>query len=300
MQIYEITQSNSEYPALLSEIPSPPKLLYALGELPKGEAVAIVGSRRPTDYGKQVTYQLAYELAQAGIVIVSGLALGIDGIAHQAAIDAGGKTIAVQACGLDQIYPSRHRRLAMDILAHGGAIITEYPVKTIPFPSNFAVRNRIVSGLARAIIVTECDAESGSLITVRHGNDQGKIIMAVPGNITSLRSAGPNNLIRDGAIAITGASDVISEINFDSGVMAAIPVSANSPQEVKILELLGNGVNTSQQLIETGGFSASEFANIISLMEITGKVRNLGAGAWAGRSKQEKTPMMGAQVSARK
>lgn len=283
MQIYEINQSHSDYPPLLTEIASPPELLYALGELPKGEAVAIVGSRRPTDYGKQVTYQLAYELAQAGIVIVSGLALGIDGIAHQAALDAGGKTIAVQACGLDRIYPASHRRLALDILAGGGAIISEFPIGTIPFRNNFPQRNRIVSGLASAVIVTESDAESGSLITVRHGNDQGKIVMAVPGNITSLRSAGPNNLIRDGAMAVTGATDVIAALNFDSGVMAAIPVSAKSPEEARVLELMSQGMNTSQQLIEASGFSASQFANIISLMEITGKVRNLGAGVWGAR-----------------
>jgi DNA processing protein len=283
MQINQILPAQSDFPALLSEIPNPPQQLYVLGDIPTGTAVAIVGTRRPSAYGKQVTYQLAYELAQAGLTIVSGLALGIDGIAHRAALDAGGTTVAVQACSLDRIYPESHRGLATEILAKGGAIISEYGVPTEAFKSNFIMRNRLISGLASGVLVTEAGADSGSMHTVNHALAQNRTVMAVPGHITSERSAGPNNLLRNGATPVTGTSDVIAAINFDTNAVAALPVRAQSPEEAKILELIRSGINSSQQLIETSGYSASQFANIIGLMEITGKVRNLGAGSWSHR-----------------
>jgi len=249
--------------------------------LPKDSLVAVVGSRRPTAYGERITYQITSELAKAGAVIVSGLAIGVDSIAHRAALDAGGKTVAVLAQGLDRIYPAQHRGLAKEILAKGGALVSEYDVGTESYPGNFVARNRIIAALSMAVIVTEAAAKSGSLITARDAADIGRIVMAVPGNITSVFSAGPNNLIRTGAIAITSATDAIVALGFHAREAVAVP--AQSADEALLLRLLDEGTGTSDELITKSQLSAAQFANIISLMEITGKVRNLGAGTWVIR-----------------
>jgi DNA processing protein len=283
MQISKITYSNSQFPDQLREISSPPKQLFMLGKLADVPLVAIVGTRRPTDYGKQITYQLATELASAGVGIVSGLALGIDAIAHQAALEAGGYTIAVMAHGLDTIYPASNRALGHRILKQGGAIVSEYQEGTETFKSNFVARNRIVSGLSRAVVIPEADAASGSLITANFALNQDRTVMAVPGNITSPRSAGPNNLIKVGAVPVTSASDILAALDLESEAIMSQSASAKSAEEAKLLELLENGVTNSQELIEASALSASQFANVISLMEITGKVRNLGAGTWIKR-----------------
>lgn len=280
MQISKLSFDSALYPDTLRQIASPPKRLFIIGELPKGPYVAIVGSRKPTDYGRTVAYQLAHDLAAAGVVIVSGLALGIDGIAHQAALDAGGVTVAVQARGLDKIYPSAHRKLAIEIIKKG-AIISEYPEGEPPWRSNFVARNRIISGLSLAVIVPEATAKSGSLHTVNFALAQGKTVMAVPGNITSPTSAGTNNILKSGATPIMDFTDVLSFL--DLGNVSMTPVKAQSKEEQEILDLLGKGINKSQELIEQSSLSASQFANIITLMEITGKVRNLGAGTWVSK-----------------
>jgi len=243
--------------------------------------VAVVGSRRPTAYGELITYQITSELARAGAVIVSGLAIGVDSIAHRAAIDAGGKTVAVLAHGLDRIYPARHRGLAKEILATGGALVSEYAINTEPQKFRFVERNRIIAGLSMAVIVTEAGPKSGSLFTARDAAATGRIVMAVPGNITSEFSAGPNNLIRTGAIAITSAADAIVALGFHAREQIAVP--AQSPDEAALLKFLAAGSSTSEELISKSQLSAAQFANIISLMEITGKVRNLGAGNWVIR-----------------
>ncbi len=243
--------------------------------------VAIVGSRRPTAYGEKVTYQIASELARAGAVIVSGLAIGVDSIAHRAALDAGGKTVAVLAHGLDRIYPTQHRGLAKEILATGGALVSEYDLGVPSLPHQFVERNRIIAALSAATIVTEAAGKSGALITANHAALLGHTVMAVPGNITSKYSAGPNNLLRTGAIPVTSTADVIVALGFHA--REAVPVSAQSPDEALIVRLLGEGASTSEELIERSQLGAAQFANIISLMEITGKVRNLGAGNWVIR-----------------
>jgi DNA processing protein len=282
MQISTISSKNSHFPDKLRQIEPLPKSINVLGTLPKGTYVAVVGTRKPTSYGKHVTYLLTRELAQAGAIIVSGLALGIDGIAHRAALDAGGTTVAVLAHGLNQIYPRRHRDLAKEILATGGALVSEYKEGELPLPHHFVHRNRIIAGLSEAVLVTEAGHRSGALITARDALEQGKALMAVPGPITSENSSGPNNLIRKGATPVVSAADIITELGFLA--KEAVPVPARSPQEAKILDLLkGNSSATADTLIEASGLSAAEFANIISLMEITGKVRNLGAGLWVAK-----------------
>lgn len=282
MQISNISHKSNDFPDILRQLEKPVDHLNVLGTFTKVPMVAIVGTRRCTSYGERATYQLASELAKAGVVIVSGLAIGIDGIAHRAALDAGGKTIAVLAHGLDRIYPARHRGLAKEILATGGALISEYDIGEPPLPHQFVERNRIIAAISEATIVTESAVEGGSLITAKEAHNIGRRVMAIPGSIYSAYSVGPNNLIRTGsAMAITSASDVISELGFLA--REAVPVPARSKEEAQILALLNTGTSTSEELITKSALSAAQFANIISLMEITGKVRNLGAGNWVIR-----------------
>ncbi len=284
MQITQTHFQDADYPADLREISSPPTSLYALGKLPKAPMVAVVGTRTLTAYGEAHTYQIALELARAGLVIVSGLALGVDAIAHRAALDAGGTTVAVLACGLDRIYPAQHRQLAKDILAAGGALVSEYPAGVPPLRHQFVLRNRIIAGLAVGTLVTESPEKGGALYTAHKAIEYGRVVMALPGDVGRPTSVGTNNLIRAGAIPITGSTDVLGALELPTG---AIPparlVSARNPHEAKIIELLQQGVNTNEQLIEGAQLTPAEFASIISLMEITGQVRNLSGGVWAPR-----------------
>lgn len=280
MQINEIDYQNSQYPYLLREGVRPPKRLFVAGELPQGPMVAIVGTRKITDYGQRVTYQLAYELAQAGLIIVSGLALGVDAVAHRAAMEAGGKTIAVLGHGLQGIYPPSNHSLGLGIAQGGGALVTEYELGVHADKHTFPERNRIIAGLSQAIIVTQADASSGSLITANAGLACNRTIMAVPGNITSERSAGPNNLIKTGAVPVTSSSDVLAALDFEGKHLTRSIAKADSAIEAAMLDLLRGGKSKNQELIEGSGLTPQEFAHVISLMEITGKVRNLGAGVW--------------------
>jgi DNA processing protein len=280
MQISKLAVTDPAYPDQLRQIASPPQRLFICGQLPDAPMVAIVGTRRPTDYGRRVTYQLASELAQAGIAIVSGLAYGLDAVAHQAALDAGGKTVAILAGGLDVIYPAGHRRLAQDILTKGGALVSENDSDSMSFKSSFPARNRIISGLSLAVIVPE--AGSGSMITASHALGQDRLVMAVPGNITSYPSAGPNNLIKAGAIPITDSSDVLAALDFKKVGQPSVAIPKSS-EEALILDLMKQGLSKTDELIRQSQLPAAQFANVISLMEITGKVRNLGAGNWIVR-----------------
>lgn len=282
MQISSLSYDSIEYPDRLRHIGSPPKELFILGELPKSPCVAIVGSRKPTEYGIQMAYEFSKELASAGITIVSGLAIGVDGIAHQAALDAGGTTIAVLGAPLNKIYPYVNRSIAIDILkTRSGALVSEYPVGAPVFPSNFAVRNRIITGLSLGVIIIEATAKSGTDNAVKFALAQNREVMAVPGNITNTNSAGPHKHIREGATLVTGSADVMSILNLEE--IAQQPVKASGPEEQAIINLITKGTTHTQELIEQSHLSAAQFANIISLMEISGKVRNLGAGKWVTR-----------------
>lgn len=283
MNIQHIKHNSNTYPELLRDIAHPPKELYVAGEIPQLPMVAIVGSRRATDYGRQVTYRIAADLARAGICVVSGMALGIDGVAHQAALEAGGKTLAVLGCGLDNPYPAANRHLFSKISQGGGAVISEYPEGMPGLRQNFPARNRIIAGLSLAIVVTEADASSGSLITANFALQENRLVLAVPGNVTSPRSAGPNNLLKIGAKPVTDAVDILAELELVSPKLAPRTVKADSKEEARILELLEDGVNTTHGLIEQSEISAQQIASILSLMEITGKIRNMGAGQWIVR-----------------
>jgi len=286
MKINSILPERHQFLQIISTIAHVPKRLYILGSLPETRipTVAIVGSRKPTSYGKEVTYQLAYELAKKGVVIISGLAYGVDAIAHRAALDAGGTTIAILANGLDTIYPSAHAGLAKQILAQGGAIISEYEPAVGARDFQFLARNRIVSGLADAVIVTEAAARSGTLATINHALDQNKEVFAVPGNITSPLSVGCNNVIKQGAHPITSANDVLEIIAPHLLEPQTTLALGSNPQEITIIKLLQQGVRAGEQLQQQSGIPAAEFSQTLSMLEINGDIRPLGGNRWTLRA----------------
>jgi len=280
MNIQYIKHNDNSFPQLLRDISSPPKGLYLAGQIPDLPMVSIVGTRRPTRYGEEITYRLAYELAKAGFCVVSGLALGIDAIAHKAVLDAKGSTLAVLGCGLDRPYPRSNFGLFNRMIESGNGVISEYPEGTEAYKSHFPARNRIIAGISSATIVTEADAKSGSLITANFAIQANRTVMAVPGNITSPRSAGPNNLIKNGAHLVTNASDVLALLGLESPELIKVKPKADSKEEALIMEILTGQSMTTQQIIDETKIDAVSIASIISLMEITGKIRNLGAGSW--------------------
>ena len=211
-----LTFKDRNYPARLREIDLTPPLLYLNGELEDNDrlAAAIVGTRRATQYGKSVAREIAYVLAGCGVTIVSGLARGIDGIAHQAAIDAGGRTLAVLGSGMDKIYPPEHRGLA-DKISAKGSVVSDYALGTKPEGRNFTPRNRIISGLSLAVIVIEAGESSGALITADFSADQGRDVFAVPGDIYKPKSKGTNRLIQAGAHPLVKPEEVLEILNLD-------------------------------------------------------------------------------------
>lgn len=209
-----IYQAQKEYPEKLNTIYAPPAKLYVLGDesILNQPSIAIVGCRQATDYGKKVAFQFAYELSKQGIVIVSGLARGIDYCAHLGAVKANGKTIAVLGSGLNHIYPKEHQGFCKEIIQKGGAIITEYEPQEKPLPTHFPARNRIISGLSNGVLVVEAKQKSGTLITVDYALDQGKDVFVIPGNITSINSYSTNEIIKQGAKLVTNVEDILEEL----------------------------------------------------------------------------------------
>lgn len=270
-------------PDRLQNIPSPPRELYLSGDnledLLKRACVAIVGSRKVTPYGKAVTEKLASELAGQGIVIISGLALGVDSIAHQAALDANGGTIAVLPTSVEDIYPRSHLPLAKNILKNGGALVSEYAAGTEPFPANFVARNRLVAGLADVVLITEAAEKSGTIHTANFALAQGKTVMCVPGNITSAQSRGTNNLIKTGALPVTDVSDILAELGLKSKHKIT-EVHGSTPEEQIILELLVGGTSDGHSLLTESKLAAELFNQTLTMLEITGKVRALGNNQW--------------------
>lgn len=215
-RITVLTPSDKGYPALLRDLPDLPAVLYVKGRLPdfsRIPAVAVVGTRKMTEYGMHMAYSMGYGLAKGGAAVISGMAAGGDSMAHCGALDAGGHTVAVLGCGVDRAYPTGNARL-MEAIAERGAVISEYPPGTEVRKQNFPERNRIISGLARAVIVTEADSRSGALITAKRAKLQARTVFAVPGKVGDKGSAGVNSLIKDGADAATSAEDVLKEFLF--------------------------------------------------------------------------------------
>lgn len=282
MKVNKVSQKNTQFPELLKHIPSPPKQLFVLGNLEPlkhTKVIGIVGSRAITPYGQQVTSRLSGELAQRGVAIVSGLALGVDAVAHKAALEAGGYTVAVLANGLDTIQPSTNRSLALQILKQGGAIISEYPEGTGAFKQNFVARNRLVSGLSDGLLITEATERSGSLHTANFALEQGKVVMAVPGNITSGNSAGANNLIKTGAVPVTSVQDILAALDLETSTINVSVMGANT-EEAIILELMKRGMTDINELQQASELPPELFSQTMTMLEITAKVRPLGSAQW--------------------
>ena len=221
-----ITCHDPAYPVLLSQLPDPPPLLYVHGsvELLSVPQLAMVGSRNPSRSGQQTAIDFARHLASAGLVITSGLALGIDAASHQGALDVNAPTIAVMGTGLDRVYPARHRELALRI-AEQGSLISEFPIGTSPQPGNFPQRNRIISGLALGTLVVEAAIRSGSLISARYALEQGREVFAIPGSIHNPLARGCHHLIRQGAKLVETAEDVIDELGSLAGACTPLPIA---------------------------------------------------------------------------
>ena len=286
MNINKVSPDKHKYLQITSVIDKPPTTLYYYGTLPERRTatVAIVGTRKPTAYGKEVTHRLAYDLASQGIIIVSGLALGVDGLAHQAALEAGGTTLAVLPCGLPKIYPARHHDLAAAIVAKGGALITEYTSDDeISYQSNFLERNRIVAGLADAVLITEAAARSGTLNTAAHALAQGKEVFVVPGNITSPMSSGCNALIKQGAHVALSADDIIQVIAPELLRQQSTLPLGSTPAEIAILQQLKDGVRDGDEIQRNTGLSAVEITTALTMLELSGAIHGLGANQWTLR-----------------
>lgn len=280
-----LTLTKQQIPTDINQLAQPVKQLRVLGdsfdELMSRPRIAIVGSRKITPYGRGVTENLAAALASKGVVIVSGLALGVDSVAHQACLRAGGQTIAVLPSGLDKIYPSTHTNLARDIVKQGGALITEYEDGAVPYPSNFLERNRIIAALSDGVLVTEAAIRSGSLNTANHALQLGKPVFAVPGNITSPLSAGCNNLIKAGATPVTSVEDILNALEWLDLSAKPKKVTGSTDEEVIIINLLEQGISDGSELLIKSELEASRFNQALTMLEITGRVRPTGANHWS-------------------
>jgi DNA processing protein len=284
MKIYRLKPNQESFPENLKQIPYSPKSIYVVGDasiLSYEPLISMVGSRKVTSYGRLVTEKLASELAGQGIVTVSGLALGVDSICHRASIRAGGKTIAVLPCGLDRVYPTSHQNLAQEIVETGGALISEYPEGTPPLRQHFIARNRLVSGISDALIITESAIKSGTLHTAKFALEQNKVVMAVPGNINSTNSEGTNNLIKTGAIPVTKNQDVLEAIGYTfKSKLSDRTLTANTPEEYLILSLIQKGSRDIEELLDFSNLSPSLFNQTLTMLELSGRIKSAGAGKW--------------------
>jgi DNA processing protein len=277
-------QPDSSYPYLLAQIPDPPPLLYIKGKIDPDFAyrIGVIGSRKVSIYGQQVTEDIVYNLAANKIIIVSGLAQGVDTIAHWTCLKAKTPTFAVLANSLDSIYPITNINLVQEIIYSGGAVISELSLGTPPLKQNFPQRNRIISGLCQAIVITEATLKSGSLLTARHALEQNRDVFAVPGSIYNQNSEGTNNLIKQGAKLITTTQDILTELNLQntSESVKIRKVLPSSATEQIIYDNLSKEPTYIDDLIKKVNLSAGEVNSALTLMEIKGMVRNLGGNQY--------------------
>lgn len=276
MKINKVVIDKNKQFTSVNQLAQGVKALYYLGdsflELLDKPCVAIVGSRRVSPYGSFVTTQLATELARAGVVIISGLALGVDSIAHQAALKAGGKTIAVLPCGLDTIYPASHRNLAKHILQSGGALVSEYDIGgSTPKKYQFIARNRIIAALSHVVLLTEAAVKSGSLHTAHFALELGIDVVAVPGNITSPTSAGTNGLLKIGAQPITDATDILELLGIREVAQSSRYQPANDTERI-ILECLDDNPATTAELLIHSRLTPPEINRALTMLEINGVI----------------------------
>ncbi|MFV0485489.1 MAG: DNA-processing protein DprA [Candidatus Saccharimonadales bacterium] len=282
MKIRKIVTCEDEFLSCLCDFEDMPARMFVRGDLPKNKrpkVVAIVGSRKNTKYGESVAYQLAYELAGCGAVVVSGLAYGIDAAAHRGCMDAGGVTFAVLGTPIEEIYPKQNTQLATRILERG-AIISEYDKKSKWGSWSFVRRNRIVSGLADAVVIVEAAMRSGSLTTATWALEQGKELFAVPGDITRPMSVGCNRVIKQGAHVFTETEDVLGVLWPSNAKQLKFEVFGDDAEEEAVICMLKKGVTDGDEIAEELGWRAKDFSRTISMLEIKGIAKSLGANTW--------------------
>ena len=313
MKINKIRPQESGFTEVSKKLAVKVEMLYFYGKLPENvvlnrssggaevraggaslarpKCVAIVGSRKNTAYGYEVAYRAAYEAAKAGAVVISGLAYGIDSVAHRGALDAGGVTVAVLGTPIDRIYPAAHRGLAREIIEKGGAILSEYGPGDFgrgpEAKTRFLARNRIIAGLSDAVLVAEAASRSGTLNTAMHALDTGVDLLAAPGDITRATSAGCNKLLSQGAIPYTEPADLLDLLfpargkkQVSEEKLRRLLGLAETEVEKRILELMFTGVSDGDEIVEKLRLSASEFSQAVTMLEIKGVVKALGANLW--------------------
>ena len=288
--IRTININDKEYPELLKEIPDPPQILYVKGEFLSNElCFGVVGTRRFSSYGKEVALEIAGDLAEAGLTIVSGLAPGIDTFSHQAVVErtrlrqgSGGRAIAVLGTGIDEksIYPQSNVKLARKIVESGGCLISEYPPGTPGFKTNFPQRNRIISGLSLGVLVVEAKERSGALITANYVFQQKRKEFAVPGQIFSSNSRGPHILIKRGAKLVENAEDILRDLDLPRKTEQR-ELKGETREEDFILNALKEGALDIDKIIQKTNLAPSTVNSLLTILEIKGKIRNLGGNIYA-------------------
>ncbi|MHB0913063.1 MAG: DNA-processing protein DprA [Armatimonadota bacterium] len=273
-----VTVLDPEYPENLRDIHDPPPVLFVRGRLAPEDrtAVAVVGTRRPTEYGRSMAMRLSRDLARAGVCIASGGALGIDTVAHSAVVAAGGRTVAVLGCGLDVPYPASNKGLFAKIAEHG-AVISEFAPTTEPLPWRFPARNRLISGLSVGVLVIESRVGGGSMITATHAAEQGRDVWAVPGGTDSAASEGPHRLIREGAKLVERAEDILEELKID---VPTEPRPEFSPEEAAVYSVLTLHPKHADEISSECGLSAQEASGILTILEMRGLVRRVPGSSY--------------------
>ncbi len=296
-KINQISPLEHKYTEVLEAIALKPKTLYFRGKLPENmsktkkqgqiKSVAIVGSRHNTKYGEEIAYKLAYALAKRGAVVVSGLAYGIDSVAHRGCLAANGRTVAVLGTPIDQIYPKEHLSLAREIIEKDGAILSEYAPGARIYPkTSFLERNRLISGLSDIVVIVEAAEKSGSLNTATHAINQGKTVFAVPGNITSPYSQGCNKLIRQGAFPYTEPDDVLRELFPEDYTkkrkqLKKQQLIGDTDAETLVLVAISEGLRSGDNIMKATKLPPEVFSQTVTLLEIKGRLRSLGMNNWA-------------------
>lgn len=274
-----LTWDDEQYPANLRETDAPPPVLYVRGQILPDDVlgIAIVGTRRASAYGREVAHMAATEFAHNNVTVISGLALGVDTVAHRATVEAGGRTIAVLGSGVDQVYPAQNRELADAIMANG-ALVSEYPIGTRPEANNFPPRNRIISGLSRGVIIVEASQRSGALITAQFAAEQGREVFAVPGSILHPGSAGCNELIRQGATPFLSVNDVLDQLNFATFSTQTLVRQSTpaDPLEAQLMTILEQEACHIDELVRRTALPSSQISSLLTLLELKGMVRQMG------------------------
>ena len=291
-----VTRADDDYPKNLREIYDPPLVLYVRGTLTERDAVAIgiVGSRRTTLYGQEMSRKLAYQLARVGVTVVSGLARGIDTAAHTGALQAKGRTVAVIGCGIDTVYPPENKQLADEIVAKGGAVVSEFPFGVKPDKQHFPMRNRIISGWSLGVVVVEANLKSGALITAKQAMEQGREVFAVPGRADSVQSRGTHRLIKDGAKLTEDAEDILTEFEYLLPKRAQV-AAADAParpalqfteHEARVLAQITNEETPVDEIIRGSGLTSACVSATLLALEMKRVVRQLPGRQYVRNSAQ--------------